>query len=204
MGLKPPQHGVDGFYLVIAQGFFGAQHHVLRLLDAELAPVDRAVSQLIEVQGANGNLLILNGFFGVSSPLLRGGDDQTVGKRAFLAVHMKHLAGVSDERADMLFLEGGARVVELALDRPVAPALVFGHQIDPGVVCGPCWRTIRPFAVYPDGIELAGVQGVGAQKLRHHALEQLALLELILGEAAKLLEDGVNGGGHAEAPLDDG
>ncbi len=181
-----------GALLMGAQGLFGLQcGGGSGLAGLELGPVDLGVLEVVEVDLADGRLLVGEGGLGVVAPVVGGGDDEAAGEAGF--------AGGGEEAVDVGFPHAVVGRVAFALDGVVFPgAAGAGDEVDAGVLGGDAELggadLLGPIGEEPDlGVEV-GVAGLVAEVGADEFLEVGALLLLGLGGGAVGGEDGFERG----------
>jgi hypothetical protein len=169
-------------FLVDAWLFAGAQAEILRTLEIELRPVNRAGVKVLDSEAADGLGLMGEGVLSVLPPLVRRGDDDAGGE--------EFLAGGGEEGINVLLGDGVLWQVEFALDGAVfASGPLLRHDIDADIShIAFLWELVP----HPDIRETLGVERIEFQIGADQTLEAVAKVAVAGCLLAELREDGVN------------
>ena len=176
--LQPGQRGIQGLPLMKPELFLDLQHRCC--LGLVLGPLDLAVLQIVQVDLADGWLLVTQRLLGVGAPVVRRADNDPVSEWL--------LARGGEETVDVALLQPVVFGVQLALDRvDFTSSLGLGDQVDARVaLVQPLLR--RPFTIGPDLAVEVAVGRFVAQVAEHQLLEVRAFLALGLGGLAVVIK----------------
>ena len=88
--------------------------------------------EVVEIDTRHGWILVLNGFLGIGSPVVGGGNPESMGKGSSLKRHLvgEGAARCCQERIDRRFVDDGIFRIAFALNRPVVAVVGFRHEVD--------------------------------------------------------------------------
>ena len=91
--------------------------------------------EVVEIDTRHGRILVLYGFLGIGSPVVGGGNPESMGKGSSLKRHLvvEGTARCCQERIDRGFVDDGIFRIAFALNRPVVAVVCFRHEVDAGV-----------------------------------------------------------------------
>ena len=91
--------------------------------------------EVVEIDTRYGWILVLNGFLGIDTPVVGGGDPESMGKGGGLKRDLvgEGAARCSQERIDRRFVDDGIFRIAFALNGPVVAVVGFRHEVDAGV-----------------------------------------------------------------------
>lgn len=125
---------------MLPDGILFLELDVLRTVDFEVRPINRALVKVLNAQTADGNLLVGAGIFGMFAPFVRCGNNQAAREGGF--------ARCGKKRINVFFGQVMSRIEKLALNGCEIPRRpLLGNQVNAGV------RLIaasRPFHPKPD------------------------------------------------------
>lgn len=136
MFLEACEGFLDGFPLVWEQLFAGLGVHLAGLADAEAAPVDAAVIQVLDTDAGHGDLLVEQSVFSVARPFIGCADDYAAPEWFFAAGR--------EEAVEVFFDQGAVRVEEFALHGDdVAGVTFLQDEVDAGIgLAVPVWPVL--------------------------------------------------------------
>ena len=96
--------------------------------EIEETPIDGTVGEILEPEAGDRDGLVFERLLRVRTPLVGGGNNQTMGKRTLSGGCRESFARSREEGVNVSLLKGVVRVVEFALDRPVVSGSTFASD----------------------------------------------------------------------------
>ena len=143
--------------------------------------------EVVEIDTRHGWILVLYGFLGIGSPVVGGGNPESLGKGSSLKRHLvvEGAARCGQERIDRRFADHGIFGIALALNRPVVALVGFGHEIDTGVLPPEIFARGKLFP-QPNVFKKMGIAGICFEPCTHEALKLRTLFFFGEGRGSKM------------------